>query len=163
MKHFSRSVALTGLAASLVASLGAVSPQAAVAECTPQAAGTYLTTITSGPTATPRSTILLNVEGTMSVVDSGQGTVGFTAAQGTWDCQVQHGQPELQATALDFNTAGDMIFRTDYQATFDPQSETVAGTITLQTFPLAADPLGSGGTEVGTFAFTGQRIPAGGN
>jgi hypothetical protein len=143
--------------------LGAVSPDAASAACLQQVAGAYLTTITSGPTVTSRSTILLNVQGTMSVVDSGQGTVGFTAAQGAWDCQVQHSQRELRATGLDFNTAGDTLFRTDYQATFDPQSETIAGTITLQSFPLLSDPLGSGGTVIGTFAFTGQRIPAGGN
>ncbi len=143
--------------------LGAISPAAVSAACLQQVAGAYLTTITSGSTVTSRSTILLNVEGTMSVVDSGQGTVGFTAAQGTWDCQVQQGQRELQATALDFNTAGDMIFRTDYQATFDPQAETITGTITLRSFPLFADPLGSGGTVIGTFAFTGQRIPAGGH
>ena len=142
--------------------MGALSPAALSAACLQQVTGAYLTTITSGPTVTSRSTILLNVEGTMSVVDSGQGTVGFTGAQGTWDCQVQQGQRELQATALDFNTAGDMIFRTDYQATFDPQAETITGTITLRAFPLAADPLGSGGTVIGTFSFTGQRIPAGG-
>ena len=140
--------------------LGAVSPDAASAACLQEVAGTYLTTITSGPTVTSRSTILFNVQGPISVVDSGQGTVGFTAAQGAWDCQVQDGQRELRATGLDFNTAGNMIFRTDYQATFDPHAETIAGTITLRSFPLAADPLGSGGTVVGTFAFTGQRIPA---
>src|SRR5262245_11410166 len=105
--------------------MGAGSPDAASAACLQQVAGAYLTTITNGPTVTSRSTILLNMEGTMSVVDSGQGTVGFTSAQGTWDCQVQQGQRELQATALDFNTAGDTIFRTDYQATFDPQAETL--------------------------------------
>jgi len=46
MKPLSRSVALTGLGVSLVASLGALSPQAAVAECSSKAAGTYLMTFT---------------------------------------------------------------------------------------------------------------------
>src|SRR5262245_37080688 len=59
--------------------LGAVSPDVASAACLQEVAGAYLTTITSGPTVTSRSTILLHVHGTMSVVDSGQGTVGFTA------------------------------------------------------------------------------------
>ena len=68
--------------------MGAISPAPASAACLQEAAGAYLTTITSGPTVTSRATILFNVQGTMSVVDSGQGTVGFTAAQGTWDCQV---------------------------------------------------------------------------
>jgi hypothetical protein len=140
--------------------MGAISPATASAACLPEVAGAYLTTITNGPTVTSRSTILLHVGGTMSVVDSGQDTVGFTAAQGAWDCQVQGSQRELRAKGLEFNTAGDTIFRPDYQATFDPQAETIAGTITLQSFPLLADPLGSGGTVVGTFAFTGQRIPA---
>jgi len=143
--------------------LGAVRPDAAAAACLQQVTGAYLTTITTGPSVASRSTLLLNVQGTMSVIDSTQGTVGFTAAQGAWDCHVQHGQRELRATALDFNTAGDTIARTDYQATFDPHSETIAGTITLRSFPLLSDPLGSGGTVIGTFAFTGQRIPAGGN
>jgi len=146
-----------------VMALGALSPGAASAACLQQVVGAYLTTITSGSTVTSRSTILLSARGTMSVVDSGQGTVGFTAAQGAWDCQVQHGQRELRATGLDFSTAGDTIFRTDYLATFDPRTEMMAGTVTLRFFPLLADPLGSGGTVIGTFAFTGQRIPAGGN
>ena len=140
--------------------IGLISPATVSAACLQEAAGAYLTTMTSGATVTSRSTILFNVQGTMSVVDSGQGTVGFTTTQGAWDCQVQGTRRTLQAKGLDFNTAGDTIFRTDYQATFDPQTETIAGTITLQSFPLLADPQGSGGTVIGTFAFTGQRISA---
>ena len=140
--------------------LGAASPETAHAGCLKEVAGAYLATITSGPTVTSRSTVLFNAEGTMSVVDSGQGTIGFTAAQGAWDCQVQHGHRALRASGLDFNTAGDMVFRTNYQATFDAKAETIAGTIALRSFPLLADPLGSGGTVVGTFAFTARRIPA---
>jgi hypothetical protein len=50
---------------------GAISPAPASAACLQEAAGAYLTTITSGATVTSRSTILFNVQGTMSVVDSG--------------------------------------------------------------------------------------------
>src|SRR5215831_7282866 len=84
MKHSSRSVALTGLAVSLVASLGAVSPQAAAAECSSKAAGTYLMTFTQGEN---RDTFRLGDDGTVTAADSLQGTVGFTAAQGTWGCK----------------------------------------------------------------------------
>ena len=107
-----------------------------------------------------RATILFNAQGTMSVVDSGQGTIGFTAAQGAWDCQDKHGKRLLRATGLDFNTAGDMVFRTDYEATFDTRADTIAGTVALRSFPLMADPLGGAGTLIGTFGFTGRRITA---
>src|SRR5262245_8841671 len=139
---------------------GAVSPDGAFAACPPDVAGAYLTTITAGPTVVSRSTILFNVQGTMSAVDSGQGPVGFTASQGAWACQIQNGRRELLATNLNFNNAGNEIRRTDYQAIFDPQAKTIAGTIVLRSFPLLANPLGGGGTVIGTFTFTGQSIEA---
>ncbi len=156
MKNFSRSVALTGLAVSLIAGLGAMSPLAAVAECTPQAAGTYLTTFTAGTTLTSRSTLRLGSDGTVSAVDSAQGMVGFTEAQGTWDCEKQ----ELVATTIDFGTAGTTLFRADYVASFDKQQQTLTGTNTLRSFPLAGNPFTDPGTLIGTFSFTATRIPA---
>ena len=138
----SRLLLMVGICA---VAMGALSPAALSAACLQQVAGAYLITITSGSTVTSRSTILLNVEGTMSVVDSGQGTVGFTAAQGTWDCQVQASQRELRATGLDFNTAGDTIFRTDFQATFDPQAETIARNLYTPVLPALSRPAGQRG------------------
>lgn len=154
MKIFSRSAAVTGLAVSLVADLGAVSPQAAAAQCTNKAAGTYLTTIMAGENLTSRSTLRLGVDGTVSAVDSAQGTVGFTEAQGTWRCE----KKELVATTLDFNTAGDSMVRADYVASFDKKQQTVAGTITLQSFPLTGNPFTDQGTPIGSFTFTSERL-----
>jgi len=155
MKHVSRSVALTGLAVSLVASLGAVSPHAAVAECSSKAAGTYLMTFTQGGTVTGSNTFRLGDDGTVSAVDSLQGTVGFTEAQGSWDCQ----RKALVATTLDFTTDGTTLTRADYVASVDNKHQTLTGTKTLVAFPLGGNPFTDQGTPAGSLTFTGVRIP----
>src|SRR5262249_9850266 len=155
MKHFSRSVTLTGLAVSLVASLGAVSPQAAVAECSSKAAGTYLMTFTQGGPVTGRDTFRLGADGTVSAADSLQGKVGFTEAQGTGDCEGK----ALVATALDFSTDGTTVTRSDYVASFDKQQQTLTGTKALVAFPIGGNPFTDQGTPGGSFTFTGVRIP----
>jgi len=158
MHYFSRSAAVTGLVVSLVGGLGAVSPHAAVADCSAKAAGTYLTTIIdAGGSFASRSTLRLGADGTLSSVDSGQGIVGFTEAQGTWTCD---GKKDLVATALDFNTAGTSIFRADGVASIDKTGRTVEGTITQTAFPIGDNPFTGQGTTLGSFSFTGERIPA---
>lgn len=66
------------------------------------------------------------------VVDSAEGVIGFTSAQGTWKCD----HKIIRATTLDFTTAGDSIVRADYEATLAKQAQAVVGTITLRSFPL---------------------------
>jgi len=157
MKHFGRSVALTGLAVSLVASVvGAVSPQAAAAECSSSAAGTYLMTFTQGGNVTGRDTFRVGGDGTVTAVDSLQGTAGFTAAQGAWDCKGK----DLVATTLDFTTDGSTLTRADYVASFDKKQQTLTGTKTLVAFPIGGNPFTDQGTPAGSFTFTGVRIPA---
>jgi hypothetical protein len=156
--RFNRIPGLMLMASVCAVALGVINLEVAFAACPPDVAGAYLTTITSGPTVVSRSTILFNMQGTMSAVDSGQGPVGFTASQGAWDCRIQNGRRAVLATNLNFNNAGDTILRTDYQAIFDPRTKTIAGTIVLLSFPLLANPLGGGGTVIGTFTFTGRRI-----
>ncbi|MHC0061787.1 hypothetical protein ACWATR_02530 [Nostoc sp. UIC 10890] len=50
------------------------------------------------------------------------------------------------------------IGRADYQATFNPQTQTVQGTITLRLFNLNANPLLNNVPPLGTFNFSGQKI-----
>src|SRR5262245_10912680 len=135
MKHSSRSVALTGLVVSLAASLGAVNPQAAAADCSSRAAGTYLMTFMQGAIVTGRNTFRLGDDGTVTAVDSLQGTVGFTAAQGAWDCRGK----DLVATTLDFTPDGSTLTRADYVASFDKEQQTLTGTKTLVGFPIAGN------------------------
>jgi len=145
-----------GLVVAGVVVLGVPCPSAAHAECSKKAAGAYLTIIRNGGSITSRSTLILAADGTVSTVDSGQGTIGFTDAQGTWTCDKAK---NLVVTTLDFNTAGDSIFKVNYTASFDKKQQTLSGTITLHSFPLAGEPFTDPGTLLGTFSFTGEQIP----
>jgi hypothetical protein len=150
------SAAFSGLVVCGVVVLGILCPRAAQAECSNKAAGAYLTTVKSGESIASRSTLILGADGTVSSVDSGQGPIGFTDAQGTWTCDRER---NLVVTTLDFNTAGDTLFKVSYTASFDKKQQTVSGTVTLHSYPLAGDPFTDAGTPLGTFSFTGERIP----
>ena len=108
-KCVSRTAAVTGLVVSLVGGLGVVSPQAAVAECSAKAAGTYLMTFKQKGNVVGRDTVRLGKDGTVSAVDSEPGTQGFTEAQGTWACEGK----ALVATTRDFSTDGKTLTRAD--------------------------------------------------
>jgi hypothetical protein len=119
---------------------------------------TYLTTITDANTGafSSRSLITLHADHSIAVVDSGQGGPGvqFSSQAGQWSTAPGAG---LTARTLDFSFPSAGIARVDYTFT-SINNQQVTGTITLTVFPLQGDPLDGGGTVVGTFNFTGQRV-----
>jgi len=122
------------------------------------AGSTYITTITDANTGafSSRSLITLHGDHSIAVVDSGQGGPGvnFSSQRGAWITSPNAG---VTARTFDFSFPNAGIARVDYNFTTISGSQ-VVGTITLTVFPINADPQGSGGTVVGNFNFTGQRI-----
>ena len=124
----------------------------------------YLTTITDATTGafSSRSVITLHADNSLTAIDSAQGgTRGglgtlFSSQMGAWHTSPGSG---VVARTLDFSFPNAGIARVDYNFT-TINSDQVSGTITLTLFPINADPQGSGGTVVGTFNFTGQRVSA---
>jgi hypothetical protein len=119
---------------------------------------TYITTITDAHTGafSSRSLITLHGDHSIAAVDSGQGGPGvnFSSQRGAWRTSPNAG---VVARTFDFSFPNAGIARVDYNFT-TISGDQVAGTITLTVFPITADPQGSGGTVVGNFNFTGQRI-----
>jgi hypothetical protein len=122
--------------------------------------GSFLTTIVNYGTGgvASRSVITLHRDRTMSVIDSGQGGPGteFSSQLGAWK---RGCDGSAKGRTLDFSfppNAG--IARVDYKFDGDQPKDTIKGTIVLTTFPLNSNPLDGGGTVVGHFEFTGQRI-----
>jgi len=118
----------------------------------------YLTTVkTSAGAFASRGVITLHADHTMSVIDSGQGgpTFFFSSQLGSWKPAANG---EVVAKTIDFDFPDAAVARLDYTISFSQDLTQVAGTITLTTFPLQANPLDGGGTVVGTFTFTGQLI-----
>jgi hypothetical protein len=143
----------------ILASLGwtAFYPQKAVA-ANGMAGATYLITVTDAANGTfsSRSVITLSVDHSMAAIDSAQGgpSFSFSSQQGAWENAPGN---TVKARALDFDFPSVDIARLDYNFT-TISNDRVAGTIVLTTFPLTGNPLGSGGTVIGTFNFTGQRV-----
>jgi hypothetical protein len=119
---------------------------------------TYITTITDANTGafSSRSLITLHADHSIAAVDSGQGGPGinFSSQRGAWITSPNAG---VIARTFDFSFPNAGIARVDYNFTTISVSQ-VVGTITLTVFPINADPQGSGGTVVGNFNFTGQRV-----
>jgi len=144
--------------------LGATGALAALA--TPAAAqnglpgATYLLTLTDATTGAfaSRSALTLHADHSIQVIDSGQGgpAASFSSQLGAWDTSPGAG---VVARTLDFSFPSAGIARVDYSFTAI-NNQQVSGTATLTVFPLNADPQGGGGTVVGTFQFTGQRVTA---
>jgi hypothetical protein len=123
--------------------------------------GSYLVTITKYGTTvnvTERAVITLHRDGTMSSVDSGQGGPAslFSSQLGAWKRRGCKGG--ATGRTIDFTFPSTGINRLDY--TFDAKQpkDTIKGEFILTNFGIDADPQGSGGTVVGQFEFTGQRI-----
>jgi hypothetical protein len=154
----------------------ALNPQFAIAQpeevtplskCSKFVTGTYLTTIVdANGNFASRGMITLTQDGNIFVIDSNQGGVKdsfnpFGDTQGAYKCT---GNREISATGINFGFPGDDgvndIARSDIGATFDQQTQTVQGTITVRSFALNANPLSEEGSVVGTFPFTGQRVNA---
>lgn len=122
------------------------------------AGATYVITITDASTGAfaSRGVITLNVDHSMAVLDSGQGgpSFSFSSQLGAWENAPGN---TVRARTLDFDFPSVDVARLDYNFT-TASNDQAAGTIVLTTFPLTGNPLGSGGTVVGTFNFTGQRV-----
>ena len=120
----------------------------------------YVTTVSdSQGNFASRGVITLNSDRTISVTDSGQGgpTFFFSSQLGSWK---PNGKGGIVARTIDFDyPPSAAIARLDYTiSSATSATGAITGTVTLTTFPLTADPLGGGGTVVGTFTFTGQLI-----
>ena len=105
-----------------------------------------------------RGVITLHADHTMSVIDSGQGgpSFFFSSQLGSWKANQNGG---ITAKTVDFDfPPTPAIARLDYSISFAQQGSQIMGTITLTTFPLNGDPLGGGGTVIGTFTFSGELI-----
>ncbi|MBD2441497.1 hypothetical protein [Nostoc sp. FACHB-110] len=138
------------------------------ANCRFNVTGSYLTTIFNPDGSTgSRGVITLDSDGNFFVIDSNQGGVTnvfnpFSNGQGSWKC---NSKTRVIARSITFAFPGSAgangsIGRADYQASFNPQTQTVQGTITLRFFNLNANPLLNNVSPVGTFNFSGQRITA---
>ncbi|MEH2092237.1 hypothetical protein [Nostoc sp.] len=136
------------------------------ARCSQNVGGSYLTTIfNSNGTIGSRGVITLTEEGNFFVIDSNQGGVTnvfnpFSNGQGAWKCNSKTGVSARSITFAFPGSAGSTgsIARSDYQASFNPQTQTVQGTITLRFFSLNANPLLNNVPPVATFNFSGQQI-----
>jgi hypothetical protein len=119
---------------------------------------TYITTITDAHTGafSSRSLITLHADHSIAVIDSAQGGPGvqFSSQRGAWITSPNAG---VIARTFDFSFPNAGIDRVDYNFTTISGSQ-VVGTITLTVFPINADPQGGGGTVIGNFNFTGQRV-----
>jgi hypothetical protein len=119
---------------------------------------TFLTTITDANTGafSSRSLITVHSDHSFAAVDSGQGGPGvnFSSQLGAWRTSPNAG---VIARTFDFSFPNAGIARVDYNFTTISGSQ-VVGTITVTVFPINADPTGGGGTVIGNFNFTGQRV-----
>jgi len=142
------------------------SAEAEQSRCRGIVPGTYLTTILNADrTFASRGLITLTRDGNFIVSDSSQGGLAgvfnsFTTGQGSWVCT---GERSITARVLDFsisNQGGTGIARIDYIARFNPNTNTIQGSITLSFFGLQDNPLSGNGISGGTTTFTGQRVTA---
>lgn len=136
------------------------------ADCSSFVTGTYLGTISTDGNVAPRSITTLTQHGNIFVVESSQSGIPgvinpFGDAQGAWKCTPNR---EITATTLNFSYPGaqgpGFLARTDYSATFDPQTQMVQGTVKVRFFDLNANQLTDDAPVVGTFDFVGQRVTA---
>lgn len=101
--------------------------------------------------------ITFNADHALSVIDSGQGGPSsfFSSQLGNWGVGSKR---TLVGRTLDFDYPPNAdVARLDYTFQFGSDGS-ISGTIALYTFPLTADPLGGGGTLVGTFTLTGYIV-----
>jgi hypothetical protein len=123
--------------------------------------GSYLTTITDAKTGAfaSRSVITLHTDHTLTVIDSnqeGSAFPPFSSQQGTWATSPSD-RVVARTINWSFPFATEGTARLDYNFT-TVHTNQLSGTITLTFFPPSGNPLDGGGTEAGTFNFTGVRI-----
>lgn len=151
------------------------------ARCRSLIVGTYIAQTFLNGDFVGRRVITLTKEGNFFATDSNQGgTQGvppaaqsfpnnrFTSGQGVWKCTKTG---DFTAKSLNFNfpapqsTLSVTTARSDYRATFNPQTQTLQGTFEVRTFNLTENPLEDnipvGEGEPFTFTFTAQRVTIG--
>lgn len=133
-----------------------------ITNCRKIVTGTYLTTTNSGEFGSFRGLATYTQDGNFFFSSSNQGGSSnqpFSIVQGSWKCT---SDTEITATALNFGyqtaTFPDVLTKSDFRATFDPEAETVQATITARAFDLNANPLVDDAPILGTFTVTGQRV-----
>jgi hypothetical protein len=139
---------------------------ATTAPCRLNVTGSYLITIfNANNSIRSRGVITLDRDGNFFVNDSRQGGVTnvfnpFTSGQGAWKCNGQTGVSARSITLafLPGSAGSRSIGRADYQASFNPKTQTVQGTITLRLFDISANPLLDYALPVGPFKFSGNQI-----
>jgi hypothetical protein len=125
--------------------------------------GRFLTTITdSEGSFASRSVITLNADGTLSAIDSNEGssTGPFGAQAGAWKWD---GGGRIVGRVIDFRyppvSTSASIARSDYALTLAPDGRSLTGTITVYFYPLeGSNPLQGLGTLFGTFNVVGEPI-----
>jgi hypothetical protein len=140
-----------------------LTPHKAIAQSTQSTwfnnGATYVTTVEDSKGAfASRGVITLHADHTLAVIDSGQGgpTYHFSSQLGSWS---PDGKGGLVGKAIDFDYPPNAdVARLDYTISFTKDGTEITGTITLTTFPLEGDPLGTGGTVAGTYTFTGELV-----
>jgi hypothetical protein len=146
-----------GMFLGISSALGAFAKPAA-AQGNGVSGATFLLTITDATTGvfSSRSVITFHSDGSVEVIDSGQGgpAFSFSSQLGVWGNGTASG---AIVRTLDFSFPSAGIARVDYNFV-KLNTQTPSGTITLTGFGLQDDPLGSGGTVLGTFNFTGERV-----
>jgi hypothetical protein len=124
----------------------------------------YLTTTTETNGGFPtRSVITLHADHTMSTVDADSGgpTYYFTGEFGSWR---PDGKGGAVGRTLDFDLYPHYLYpngdvaRIDYTISYQNDGRRIVGTYTVTIFPLQENPFDGGGTNAGTFNFTGQLI-----
>ncbi len=128
--------------------------------------GTYLSSIVEADgSLISRSIVTFAADGTWLSIDSNQeGIPGaynpFTENAGEWACTGRH---TLTASALSFSLPGPegpgkSLARNEMNATVDPSTQKLEGTIELIFFPLEADPFKDAGASAGVFRFTATPL-----
>ena len=150
-----------GIIALLSAAGSAVALQVQAAGAQGTRGRAYIVTVTdSTGQSVSREVITLHADHTMSVTDSAQGGPGyyFTSELGAW---ASKGRGRIVGRTIDFDlppSPADLA-RLDFTLTLSGDRSRLAGSVTVTYFPTdTADPLGDGGTVIGTFTLAGQRI-----
>jgi hypothetical protein len=146
----------------ILGSVALLNPHKATAQSgtlVPNDGASYLTTVKdSNGNFVSRTVTTLHADHTMSVVDSDQGgpTFFFTTQAGSWK---PDGKGGVVAKTIDFDFPPNAdAARLDYAISFDQNGDQATGTVTLTTFPLQGNPLGGGGTVLGTFTLSGELV-----
>ena len=135
------------------------------AGCRDFVTGAYLVRFsTTNGDVIARAVMTFTSDGNIFIVESAQngipGVVNpFGDAQGAWKCTCNR---KITAKTLNFGYPGELgaanQTRTDFSVTFNPQTQTVQGTLAVRFFDFNVNPLTTDAPIVATFVLEGQRI-----